>query len=147
MKINPDAHFVFELRADKIHLGSIIVEGNQYQYYHILFLHQRHHWHLVGEINQKGYLEKILNRGFHLVPREEYYCSRRPFFILLLDRNHDHYLPEITVVNNLNHHPYAVEILNSIPFQEIATEMMVNKYDELKADGRANNRVDIAYTP
>jgi len=147
MRIAPDAAFLFELRECNIHLGSIVVVANKWQYYHILFLDKRHHRQIVGRINQNHYINNKIDNGFHIVPRENYHKRRKPYFILILDKEYDHFLPEITVVNNLQNHPYALQILNSIPFREIAQEMLGNNYDQLKSDGRANNRIDIAFTP
>ena len=144
----PNAPFLFEFQQDGIHIGSIIVAANKWQYYHILYLDNRHHWHLVGDINQHSYIRnKVTHENFHVIPRQNHHRPRKPFFILILDNKHDHFLPEITVVNNIQKHPFAFKILNTIPFQEFADEMMVNSYDKMKGDGRANNRIDIAYTP
>jgi len=144
----PDAPFLFEFRVDKVHFGSIIILANIWQYYHIMFLDRRHHWHLVGVINRDGYIrDKVTNEGFHVVPRKLHLKKRKPFFILILDNKYDHFLPEVTVVNHIHKHPFALKIMKEIPFQQFADEMMVNSYDKMKGDGRANNRIDVAYTP
>ena len=144
----PDAPFLFEFQVNGVHVGSIIILANIWQYYHIMFLDRRHHWHLVGKINRDAYVRnKVKNEGFHVIPRKHYFEERKPFFIMILSNKYDHYLPEVTVVNNIQNHPFAAEIMTKIPFQEFANEMMVNSYSKMKGDGRANNRIDVAYTP
>ena len=145
-----DMVLVFELNtADGDHYGTIIVEQGVMQYYDIQRADLHPHFQLMQD-QVGGYVADLERRSFVQMNYESS-ChldigSRPEKFFTVLANDRNHYLTEITVINEFHLMAHLEEYANEIPAGELAHDLFIRGYEGLTTDKRGNLRHDAGYT-
>ena len=148
--------FVVELmNKKKEHKGSLLIEQSKLQYYDTRRSDKNPHFHILGHHQRKNYITKVGRLGFKPVSHDELGSQRPTLFYIILSKEYDYYLDEVTVVNNV-HLTKLRGLASRIPFKWIAHMLFVKEYNNNKKkmmmDGgtkentRGNARWDAGFT-
>ena len=95
--------FVVELTSKKLkHTGSLLIEQSKLQYYDTRRSDKNPHFHMLGYHQRRKYISKLVSVGFKEVSHDNLGRGRPPLFYIILAKEYDYYLDEVTVVNNLH---------------------------------------------
>jgi len=139
------------------HHGTYIIEQSECQLYDPTDSHANRHGQLLRD-QLEGEYQKLKQKGFVVAKDDAHARSLRAAgegFVRFLDKESDHYMHDITVVNNVHKNPDLSVIANAIPFEGFAQRMFVDDYVPLNrrkrkktADlKRGNLRHDAGITP
>ena len=148
--------FVVELMNKKNeHKGSLLIEQSKLQYYDTRRSDKNPHFHILGNHQRPNYIRKLVRLGFEEVSHDDLGRGRPPLFYIILSKEYDYYLDEVTVVNNV-HLTKLGNLASQIPFEWIAHTMFVEEYNKKKKTGatggqkkknpRGNERWDAGFT-
>ena len=132
-----------------IHYGSFIIAPSERQYYDIPRTDIRPHFQILDR-QVDAYIESLQCQGFEEVEdasRKRLRHNKRPSkFFVFLESDRNHFLPEVTVINDFLPGSSMRSISKTIPMTEIAQRMFVDEYEDIGNDIRGNLRYDIGYT-
>ena len=112
------------------HDGTYIIEQSDCQLYDPTDSHRNRHGQLLRDQLEKEY-QKLEHKGFVVAEDDDHARSMRAAgvqFVRFLDKESDHYMHDITVVNDVHEDPDLSVIAAAIPFQALAQRMFVDDY-------------------
>ena len=143
--IAADTVFVVEIRTSGgNHRASLLIEMSRCQYYDIRRSNRNPHFHLLGKLQTKPYLQRLEKAGYERVIHGNMWLPRPKNYYILLLREFDYYLDEVTVLNNIHRNNLLNGVVNKIPFSWMAQSMFVDS--DNKQSGRGNILWDAGFT-
>ena len=132
--------------SDGIHRGSLLIEQSEVQYYDFRRSDRNPHFHVMGHMQKGRYLRQLRSRAFKEVRKETFGKGRPSLYYMVLSKEYDYYLDEITVVNNV-HLSHLAALVNKLPLQWVAQTMFIDEDDaDMKDNRRGNKRWDAGFT-